>query len=72
MEYAILGFIVLGTISMLVFYLRHDSKERGEAEESERQMKEFLDEVKKAKSARQSLINNPALRDELRRHHDKG
>lgn len=72
MIYALFGLLLCFTVGLLVYHLRTDNQALGEAEESERQLKALKYECKKAKSARESLINNPTLRDELRRHHDKG
>lgn len=60
-----LALIVTFTIALLIYYIRTDNKELGESEESERQMKEFLDECKKAKAATDALNSDPDFRREL-------
>ncbi len=59
LPYALGGLVLCFTIGMLIHYLRTDNDDKGEAEESNRQMKELLDEARIVKEARDALRRDP-------------
>lgn len=55
---AIFGFISIA-FGMLLYFMRRDNNELGEKEETAKVLNNMLDEVKRAKVARDNLSANP-------------
>ena len=55
----IFALVLCFTIGLLVVNMRHDAQEKGESEESNRQMREMLDEARIVKEARDALRRDP-------------
>lgn len=66
----VFGLILCFTIGILVYSLRADAEDKGEAKVTAKVLKSTLNEVKNAKLARDNLNSNPALRNKLRNRHN--
>lgn len=51
----IFGLVLFSTIAWLIYYLRHDNREEGEAEASNKAIKDMLDDAYLVKTARDLL-----------------